>query len=47
MISAGEFERLNKARRARSFVDLMRTSPLCGAELKLKRERDYGRPIDL
>jgi len=47
MISAYEFARLKATRKAGNLVELMQNSPLHGIELTLRRERDYGRSIEL
>lgn len=45
VISQAEFNRLRKPKQ--SFVELMRSSPLVGLELDLKRDKSLTREFDL
>lgn len=48
VVPAEQFEQLIARRRQpKSLVEFLRSSPLAGAGLDLKREPDYGRDIDL
>lgn len=45
VISNEDYERLKRPKG--SFVDFMRNSPLCGAELNLEREQTPTRKVDI
>ena len=47
MINVDEFDRLKGHSDAPTIVALLQNSPLRGVQLKLKRERDPGREIEL
>jgi len=46
IIAHAEFLKLGRRKKNRSFVALIRTSPMIGAELDLTRQRDSGRETD-
>lgn len=48
MISGEQYERLTrKSRQPKSLVDFFRQSPLVGSGLKIERDKDPGRDIEL
>ena len=48
MLPAEDFENLTaRARQPRSIVQFFAESPLAKSGIKLEREPDYGRPVDL
>ena len=47
VLPAEEFERLSGRRHRGSLVEFLAKSPLAGSGIELKREKDYGRPVDL
>jgi len=48
MLPAEDFENLTaRARQPRSIVQFFAESPLANSGIKLERDPDYGRPVDM